>query len=263
MTRALIVNDDGYKSAGIRAIISELQDSYDVLAVAPAQEQSWVSKSITRHRLLTTEQVEYFDFKGYAVDGTPADCTQLGMFHLADAIPDFVVSGINIGTNVGYEEILSSGTVGAALEAALQNVPAFAVSISRPQMEIDYNAEKTIEQFRAAAGIACKIIDKVMAAGFPLNTHVVCINMPWDVAAEAPWVITKPHTSRFEELFQENDGKFKHRGSIGLREQAADNSDLAAIKKGCVSIVPLNLQLTSDGNQESLSRVLNAPIFIK
>lgn len=241
MKQILLTNDDGHKAAGIRALLLELQKEYKTVAVAPAHEQSWVSKSISRHRPLTLVEAEYFEFKGFTVDGTPADCSQLGMYHVLDELPDFVVSGINIGSNVGYEEILSSGTVGAAIEAALQGVPAFAASVhySRKTQElIDFDEQQAIEHFAVAAEITKKIIDRVMTAGFPANTHLISINMPWAVSTDAPWVITKPHTSRHEELFEQVDGKYKHRGGVGLREMAADDSDLAALNKGCVSILP-------------------------
>lgn len=264
MLKALVTNDDGYKNAGIRALLRELSSAYEITAVAPAHEQSWVSKSISRHRELNLEKAEYHEFNGYTVDGTPADCTQLGLYQVSPALPDFVVSGINVGSNVGYEEILSSGTVGAALEAALQGVPAFATLIDysfQLALNIDFSSQEALSHFEAAAKITNDIIGKIMDAGFPASTHVISINIPWGVAADAQWVITKPHSSRHEQLFEEINGKYKHRGGVGLRGQAEDDSDMAALKKGCVLILPLNLQLTTPENQKSLSEILACPIF--
>lgn len=263
--KLLLTNDDGYKAAGIRALHKEFHKQYDLFAVAPAHEQSWVSKSISRHTALTARKVRYQEFDGFCVDGTPADCAQIGIFRLSDGLPEIVVSGINVGSNLGYEEILSSGTVGAALEASLQKIPAFASSInyqSKVDGPMDFSSSEAIEHFKVAAEITRKIIDRVMSAGFPQNTHVISINMPWNVTPDAPWVVTRPHDSAHEELFESiGDNQFKHRGGVGLREVAADDSDLMAIKDGYVSILPINIQLTSEFNQHDLAKKLEIPIF--
>lgn len=262
--KALVTNDDGYMAIGINALLTEASKEFDTIAVAPLKEQSWVSKSITRHRELTMEQVEHNEFKGFAVDGTPADCAQLGIFEASDRLPDLVISGINNGSNVGPEEILSSGTVGAALEASLQGIPAFATSVTyifSGKGPADFNDTSLTDTLRVAAEISCEIIKKVMQAGFPPNVQVISINMPSDVKRDAKWCITTPHTSRQEGLFAKKGDKYKHQGSTDLLEKVSDNSDLAALEKGYVSIVPLNIQLTDQEGQQSLAKILDTPIL--
>ncbi len=254
--RALLVNDDGYKAAGLRALIAEMQQSYDVVAVAPEREQSWMGKSISGHHELHMTSVEYHEFKGYHVNGTPADCTQLGI-HETGERPDFVVSGINHGSNVGNGFIASSGTVGAAFEAAFLGLPAFAVSIKRAGVApagTDWNAEETVNLFRAPASIARKIITKIMAAGFPSSVQVIAINMTLDVAEDAPWVVTHPHAVPYGRLFEKQaNGAYINRLRGEYRDEDIADSDLGAVLQGKVSIAPLTMTLSSDEGKDELA----------
>jgi 5'-nucleotidase len=264
MKRILLVNDDGYQAAGIRALQREMAKTYNVTAVAPAHEQSWMGKSISGHRGLTLEPVEFHEFKGYAADGTPADCTQLGLYALDQPLPDLVLSGVNHGANIGHAHIMSSGTVGAAFEAAFQGVPAFATSVwqvKRNNKDVDFNAPESVEIFANAAVVTRKIVDKVMAAGFPKRAQVIAINMPHNVTSDAEWVVTKPHTIAYGQLFALQDGKYHNTGSTELQVDQAPDSDLAALAKGYVSIVPISLRLTSDEGRAELADILGVRVF--
>jgi len=265
MRTALIVNDDGYKSAGIRALQAELGAHYNARAIAPAGEQSWKGKSISGyHQPLTLERKTYHEFDGFIANGTPADCAQLGLYELFETLPDFVVSGINNGANIGHAHIISSGTVGAAFEAAFQGVPAFASSVwgmYRDNPNVDFNDPDTTRHFRIAAGITRRIIDKVMAAGFPKSVQVIAINIPVNAKADAPWLITRPHSVSYGRLFQLDGEVYRNTGSAELKGDEAPNTDLEAIAKGNISIVPISLQLTTDAGRQELSRILDAPIF--
>jgi 5'-nucleotidase len=264
MLRLLLTNDDGYKAAGIRALFTELSKQYDVVAVAPAHEQSWVAKSISRHRDLSLNEVTYEEFRGYSVDGTPADCAQIGIYQVLKELPDFVISGINHGSNVGHEEILSSGTVGAALEASLQGIPAFAVSISSSRSKDaanDFHAGDISVKLTIAARITRRIVDKVMTQGFPTGIQIISINMPYNVTEDAHWVVTKPHQARHEKLFSRVDDMYRHRGGVGLIDDIDAGSDLAALNEGYVSILPIKIELTSEAEQANLAKILDVPIF--
>lgn len=130
----LLVNDDGIAAPGLRILYRVLRRELrrPVLAVAPAQEHSGMGHAITINRGLSVRSVtdSSDDFFGFAVGGTPADCCKLGLKVLATKTPVLVVSGINDGPNVG-RSLFYSGTVGAALEAAVEGVPAIAVSLDR------------------------------------------------------------------------------------------------------------------------------------
>ena len=126
--RVLLTNDDGIDSPALMVFAAALDQVAEVTVVVPNGERSWVGKAITRHDPLSIEQVTRNGRVVYAVDGYPADCTQLGVDLYGDAPPDLVVSGINVGYNHGEAFLLSSGTVGAAIEAAIREVPALAIS---------------------------------------------------------------------------------------------------------------------------------------
>jgi len=262
--RALLVNDDSYKAAGLRALIAQMQQSYDVVAVAPEHEQSWMGKSISGHHELHLTPVNYHEFTGFHVNGTPADCTQLGM-HETGARPDLVVSGINHGANLGHGHITSSGTVGAALEAAFLGVPAFAVSVygaSKAANGQDLHAKETVEVFRTPALIAECIINKIMAMGFPEQAQVIAINMAADVADDAKWVVTQPHTVPYGRLFEKQaSGGYANKIRAEYSAESIRNTDLAAVNQGFVSIVPLTMTLTSELGQAELAELLKVDIY--
>ncbi len=128
--RILLSNDDGIYSANLRSLYAALLAAgHEVRVVAPDMERSGAGCSITNQNPLQVREIHEPDFDGYALNGTPADCVQMGMNGLFDEsyTPDVVMSGINRGANAGYD-VLYSGTVGAALQAALVGVPAVAVS---------------------------------------------------------------------------------------------------------------------------------------
>src|SRR5262249_10598694 len=126
----LLTNDDSHISPLFRFAIDLLKTLGTVTIVVPQQEQSWTGKSMSRFKPLTLSQPLLQQDTAFCVDGTPADCVKMGIYHVCDPPPDLVVSGINIGTNTGVGFLLASGTVGACLEANLAGHPAVALSQS-------------------------------------------------------------------------------------------------------------------------------------
>ena len=131
---ALITNDDGIDSNFLRVLIEESTSLFEVLVCAPDQEKSWIGHAISRHqKLKPVARGKDFDCHAYSLNGTPADCVNFAIGNLLPKEPDLVISGINLGYNVTLPMILSSGTVGAALEGSLLGVPAFASSMALPE----------------------------------------------------------------------------------------------------------------------------------
>lgn len=126
MERILVTNDDGFESPGIRALVRVFRKEAEVLLVAPKEERSCSSHSITARHPLHVQEVEVEGVRGYAVDGTPADAVILGLNLFRDI--GFVISGINRGPNLGFD-VFYSGTVAAGLEAAMSGIPSLAVSL--------------------------------------------------------------------------------------------------------------------------------------
>jgi len=128
----LLVNDDGIDSPGLHALVREaVKRGHQVTVCAPNRQQSAVSQALTFFRPIAVAPVSFQGARGFAIDGTPADCTRLGISNLAEGPVDVTISGINDGLNAGTA-IYCSGTVGAAREAALLGVKAMAVSLDRP-----------------------------------------------------------------------------------------------------------------------------------
>ena len=157
----LITNDDGIESPSLAALEITLSSLGDVTVVAPDRERSAASHCITIHEAVTYHRIAPNRF---AVDGTPADCVIAALLRIMDVPPAIVISGVNHGTNMG-DDIMYSGTVAAATEAALQGIPAIAVSAF---MGADY---------KSAAEVAARIAARVLEEGMPPDI-VLNINYP-------------------------------------------------------------------------------------
>ena len=154
----LLINDDGIEAPGLRAMYRALRQvpRSKVLAVAPSKQRSGMGHAITINRGISVSHVHDAedDFFGFAVEGTPTDCCKLGLKVLAQESPHMVISGINDGPNVG-RSLFYSGTVGAALEAAVEGYFALAVSLDRgPDSDWQAAAELTVTIANALRGDA-------------------------------------------------------------------------------------------------------------
>ena len=127
--KILVTNDDGIYSSGIFALWDVAKEFGEVNVIAPINEKSAVGHGITISNPLYVKEIEREDgFKGFAVSGTPADCVKIGIKSLLPFSPDLILSGINIGSNLG-NNIIYSGTVAAAIEGATLDIPSIAISI--------------------------------------------------------------------------------------------------------------------------------------
>lgn len=126
--KVLVTNDDSHASPLLHFLITYLESKVDLTVVAPRFEQSWKGKAVTRFEPLTLDSIEVVGFPVTTVDGSPADCANIGIHHVCPEPPDLIISGINAGQNAGAGFIFSSGTVGACLEANIAGVPALALS---------------------------------------------------------------------------------------------------------------------------------------
>src|SRR5262244_2442701 len=132
MPRILVTNDDGIDSPLLPPLVRAMSRHGDVVVVVPHVERSWVGKSISRFDAIQVERTERAGVAMYTATGTPADCASLAIHTLFPERPDLVVSGINLGLNFGLAFLLSSGTVGGALEGWIAGVPSIAVSMAIP-----------------------------------------------------------------------------------------------------------------------------------
>ncbi len=179
-----LTNDDGIHAPGLRAIYRVLKKAgHTVQVIAPLTEQSAVGHSITVLNPLRVKQIADDDFEGLAIGGTPTDCVKLGLNHLMPQKPDLLISGINSGGNVG-PDILYSGTVAAATEAAHMGYPALAVS---------YDSFKPTDM-SGAAEFAVALLPKIPWSAIPAR-RVLNLNLPSRPLAEYKGLKICPQTS--------------------------------------------------------------------
>ena len=234
----LITNDDGIHADGLLALRAELTRVGSVMAVAPERPRSATGHSITLHKPLRINRVRLPDGgMGYSTNGTPSDCVVLGMIEL-EPKPDFVVSGINYGPNLG-EDLTYSGTVSAAMEATMFDVPAFAISV----------ASYDVGDYAFAAEFAARMVRAVVAHGLPPNTFLN-VNVP-DLPPEQirGVAITRQGRRRYEgRLDKRADPRgmpyYWLSGDL-LDEESAADTDVHAVAEGRISITPVQLDLTN------------------
>ena len=240
----LLTNDDGITAPGILAMYRELKKLGEVTVVAPETVQSGTGHGITLHMPLLTSQVTIENgFTGTAVDGRPADCVKLAINQLMPAQPDLVVSGLNAGANVGIN-VLYSGTVAAALEAAFLGLPAVATSL--------HLKDNVPTDFAKAAKISRETIEEILTHGLT-GGQVVSVNIPALSPNQSPAgtrivrQCTRPFIDTYERR-QDPHGRvyFWNNGVFALGETDAD-TDVAALRDNFVTITPLQFDLTDHG----------------
>ena len=251
MRKVLIVNDDGIHAAGIHALEAFLRQHCEVFTVAPSYEQSGISQAITFLRpLFPTPVYDGKRLRGFCVDGTPADCVKLALFELCPWKPDFVVSGINGGLNAGIN-VLYSGTIGGAMEAAIHDQIGFAVSLEYDE-PLDYDT---------AAPIAYKLIDQILNAT-PRRGCVYNINIPTAaLQGESEAVVVPMETNRMAyEFAKGRDPKGRHyywSTNLPRPDNSHIETDTQALALGKVSITPLNFHMTDTRELEQLGQQLS------
>lgn len=163
----LLTNDDGIYAEGLWALYKKFSTQHDVTVVAPDRERSAVGHGITLHQPLRATKISIDSgLHGYAVNGTPADCIKISLMEILNVTPDLVISGINLGANVGVN-LNYSGTVAAAKEAALYKLPAMAVSIKGYQSAT----------FDEAALFTAHLAEMILKRGLPVGT-MLNVNIP-------------------------------------------------------------------------------------
>jgi 5'-nucleotidase len=247
MKTIMLINDDGVHSSGLLALKHKLDKLGRVVVVTPKEEKSGIGKAITSAEHVRVEEVRLSDgSKAYATSGTPADSFLLGMFKILKQPPDLVVSGINLGPNLGIDDFLNSGTLGAAMEAAIHGVPALAFSYCKKEI-VDREADKkaiTLEELELTATIAEKIVKFVLENGLPEEVDLLCVNVP-EHADCAKAKATKLSYVGYRDIFA--DEKQGYRIASWKLADYGDpdpETDVYTVKEeGCISITPVKMTL--------------------
>jgi 5'-nucleotidase len=259
MTDILLTNDDGFNSAGFYPLLEELSKKYRVIAVAPSEEKSWVGKAITAHQTLNISRAKVGEFEVYTVDGTPADCVQIGLYEVLDTKPRMVVSGINTGPNTGHGRILSSGTVGAAMEAAIDGIAAVSSSLSFTSDQYkstDFHDAANYYLFEQAVLITARIVDLAFDNELDDSVDILSLNIPYGVTSDTEIQVTVPHRAPYGRLFQTKGRQVRHVSPPLANDNLIDGTDLKALADGKVSLTPLNLDLVSHSSMKQLRELL-------
>lgn len=254
----LLTNDDGPDSPLLGPFSRALGALFccaELRIIIPAEEQSWIAKSITRFRPLTTTSHHFDGTPGYLVSGTPADCVSLGLNNLYPERAALVVSGINMGTNAGVPFMFSSGTIGGAIEAALYDIPALAFSLDVPKEIFRAWSDRALaselsSDFERIAQTCATVAERLIAKRFWEHAALFTINVPWEVTEDTPARLARLSHARFVKLFTEiGENRFQHRiDALKMVDEPAQYklpADFDILRQGMISITPLNLDLTA------------------
>jgi len=233
--RILVSNDDGYFAPGITLLAEALRALGEVTVVAPERDRSGASNSLTLDRPLSVRKAA----NGYFfVNGTPTDCVHIAVTGLLDFMPDLVVSGINLGANMG-DDTIYSGTVAAASEGFLLGIPSIAFSLT----------SKAGAHFESAIGVALEMVERLKRSplGEPMLLNVNVPDVP--PASLRGLEVTrlgKRHKAEPVVKMQTPRGETGYWiGPAGGAADAGPGTDFHAVEQGRVSVTPLRLDLTS------------------
>lgn len=241
--RILVANDDGYLAPGVAALAAAMRPFGEVTVVAPEQNHSGASNSLTLSRPLTVQQA---DNGFYYINGTPTDCVHIALTGLLEHKPDLVVSGINNGQNMG-DDTLYSGTVAAAMEGHLFGIPSIALSL----------VDKGFAHLDSAARIAADIVARFIADPIPapvlLNVNIP--NLPYsEIRGIVATRLGKRHPS--EGVIRDTNPRGEPIywvGAAGGAKDAGPGTDFDATARGYVSVTPLQIDLTHTGQLPRVS----------
>lgn len=243
--RILISNDDGLDAIGI-GILTKIASRFsdDVWVIAPSGNRSGMSRAITLHSDVT---IEPRGDRRFACSGTPSDCVIMGMARVLDRKPDLVLSGINAGMNVA-DDVLYSGTIGAAMEASLMGVPAIALS--------QRNGRTSPEEFASAAAHGEAVIQHILEIGVAPRT-IMNVNFP-PIAPDAVKGIMPATLDQHKFGDQVINGETPNSYRLGpllAHDKTIPGSDRAVMDEGWISLTALGMDITDSTVQGSLQRV--------
>lgn len=244
----LLTNDDGIHAPGLEAMRDALLKLGDVQVVAPATQQSGVGLATTYlHPLFAHDEQRNGEHFGWAISGTPSDCVKLAMLELCKPKPDVVVSGINAGANFGIN-VLYSGTVAAAIEAAFQGVTAIAVS--------HHYSEEYPPEYAAAAERAIPLIQRILDSS-PEPGTLWNINFPRrdPKGVRLVSIGTRREVDLFEKGKDPHGRTFYWSGPDPIEHHRADHgTDIRELADGYITVTPLTFDMTDHARLNKLDR---------
>lgn len=246
----LLVNDDGIDSPFLPVFAAALSARAEVCTVVPSKEQSWIGRAYNRHgKVEVGKKLDLDGVERYTVSGTPSDCVNIALSHILNRPPAAVVSGLNIGQNVAWPLLWSSGTFAAAAEGAAWGYPAFAFSLRL--------ANKYYEAYRLRHSRVCGGLENIVkaasahAAEFVLENlskksfadgEVLNVNYPEEYSREAPFKKCEPARVGLTRLYNKNaEGNFEFKYALGEIKKHKDITDLECLDSGAACWSSINI----------------------
>ncbi|NKB77478.1 MAG: 5'/3'-nucleotidase SurE [Gammaproteobacteria bacterium] len=247
--KILLSNDDGYQAPGLMALYKVVSKFADVVVMAPEDNRSGASNSLTLRKPLTVNYAS--NGFGY-VNGTPADCVHLAINGVLDFLPDMVISGINHGANLG-DDVLYSGTVAAAIEGRFLGLPAIAISLAGSKEPFFYNTASAVVN-----DLLVHLMDNPLPSDNILNINIP--NIPLEkVKGMEPARLGSRHQSQpIIRIDSDQDGKMYQIGPPGNEADAGLGTDFFVINQNKVSITPLQIDMTRHHDLGKISDWLSA-----
>jgi len=263
MPTILLINDDGIKSQGLVALKRRLMRMGEVIVVAPMDERSGIGKALTAYGSIRILETTLMDgSKAYATTGTPADSFLLAVNKVLKRLPDLLVAGINLGPNLGIDDLLNSGTLGAALEAAAHGVPAIAVSYCIEKIEDRkvWKASITLEELKTSATFAEKAVRYVLENGMPLDVDIVSINVPQNADPTKVEITSLSYKGYGDIHAEREDGYRIESWELATYPDGAPGTDVHAVtKRRTISVTPIKLRLPHEKKAlEEMAKFLTA-----
>lgn len=245
--RILVTNDDGINSLGLHALVRALEREAETYVVAPEHERSATGHAITLHKPLRAVPsiLPQINAKAWATNGTPADCVALGVLELLPGKPDIVISGINVGPNIG-RDLTYSGTVSGAMEGTIFRIPSLAISVGAFRDTM----------FEVAVAFTLSLVRQITARGIPEDTllNVNVPNLPKDQIKGVK--ITrqgeKRYISRLDKRTDPRGHAYYWLTGAPAPQPDVEDTDSWALAQGYISITPIRLNMTDPDTLESL-----------
>ena len=232
--RILLSNDDGYFAPGLSALFESLSGLGDIVVVAPEQNRSGASNSLTLDRPLFLKKAP----SGfYFVNGTPTDCVHLAVTGMLDDLPDIIVSGINHGANMG-DDTIYSGTVAAATEGFLLGIPSIAISLT------SFEGNNFLTAGRVARELVERFIRDPIKEPVLLNVNVPDIPYEQLKGMEVTRLGRRHKAEAVVKMTSPRNETVYWVGAAGAAAEAGPGTDFNAVERSCVSITPLQIDLT-------------------
>ncbi len=256
--KALISNDDGIHATGILSAKQAIEDICDVTVVAPEIQQSGIGHALTLYEPLRINQTLLKDGSiGYGVSGTPTDAVTMGLFKIMEEKPDIMISGINTGFNIGKSELTTSGTIGAAIEAASFNIPTIAISQTVTSDDVKFENGSVNVDFSFAKKMLKKLVKHVLKKGMPEDCDLLNLNIPSNPVNDEFEIVSLGNRMYMPIIEKRQDPRGKPYYWIAgeqceFKEKGTDGN--ALIHENKTTLTPLKIDQT--GNKELLKKWL-------